>query len=97
MSSPQIDSGALLEDLAGLQPGVGGHTCRTAHALGQIPEDVRRVALAALDNPVISSTALCKVLNKHGFQLTTGQVSRHRRRGTPNGCKCPQRVDGGGV
>lgn len=85
-----LDADALLADLASIPPGRGGHACHTGYALAQLDESLRARVLAALDNPILSSSDLCRVLNKHGFDLRTSNVARHRRRGTPNGCKCPR-------
>lgn len=89
MSSPTLNAADLLDDLASINPARGGHACHTGYALSTLPTEVRAAVEGAMDG-LASSSDLARVLNKHGFALTTGQIARHRRRGQPNGCKCPR-------
>lgn len=83
-----------MEDLASLGAGRGGHTCHTAYALSRLPADQRALIETAMDG-LYSSADLARLLNKHaGSRLTGTQVARHRRRGEPNGCKCPRNSEG---
>lgn len=95
MTSPSAGAAAaVLADLADIAPRRGGHACHTRFAMEQIPVEARTAVAEAMDNPLVSSADLARLLNKHtGSTVTGNQVARHRRRGQPNGCKCPRGGD----
>lgn len=96
MAPTPIDSDSLLADLEALdQSTVHGPTCSISRALAaaDLTAATRAVVDQLLDRPDVSATDLCNVLVKHGIHVRAGNLARHRRRGTPNGCLCPRTTE----
>jgi hypothetical protein len=82
-----------LEALAGEQSQRRGPECTVGAILGRLAGTDPDAAAAlgkALDDPRIGGTRIATVLAGHGNLVQSGTVARHRRRGAPNGCRCPR-------
>jgi hypothetical protein len=64
--------------------------CAVGTALGSLTDDEREALNAALLNDKIHHTSLAQVLTNSGMKVSAVGVSRHRRRGESNGCRCPR-------
>jgi hypothetical protein len=82
-----------LEALNGEQSQQRGPACTVGVTLSRLAGTDPPAAQAlqkALEDPQIRSTRIAAVLSDHGQQVQAATVARHRRRGAPNGCRCPQ-------
>ncbi|MFF1600821.1 hypothetical protein ACFVYV_25485 [Streptomyces mirabilis] len=66
-----------------------GPRCHIGLLLEGADTDVAESLRAVLETTV-SATVIAEALGRHGNQVTAWTVNRHRRRGTPNGCRCPR-------
>jgi L-ribulose-5-phosphate 3-epimerase UlaE len=64
--------------------------CSLHNVLVSLDDEEREALLAALDNRQIRHTDLARVLSERGFNVSAVTVSRHRKRGESNGCRCPK-------
>lgn len=85
-----IDADGLLADLGDLAPKPGHRTCHTRHALDQLDAELATAIEAVIDRTDLAITDICRVLTRHGLNVSTDSISRHRKRGTPTGCRCPR-------
>ncbi|MGW8403753.1 hypothetical protein ACWGMW_07755 [Streptomyces albidoflavus] len=76
--------------LAAAPPTQRGPRCSVGVFIGDATPDEAAALRAVLETPDVSSTAIAEALNRHGSALTAYTVARHRRRGAPNGCRCPR-------
>ena len=88
--SPLAAGLAALRDAPRYRP---GPDCRVAVILRDVTAtepglvgDLR----ALLDDEKVPATSLAQALTDSGHQLSPQTVSRHRRRSTPTGCRCPR-------
>jgi hypothetical protein len=58
------------------------------------PEQRAKLEYVCFGRSDISHVAIAKVLATWNFKVSAGTVSRHRRRGKPNGCGCPESKPG---
>jgi tRNA A37 N6-isopentenylltransferase MiaA len=62
-----------------------------ATVLRRLADDSPDAAAAAkqlLDNDTVRASRIAETLTKHGHPVAAQSVSRHRRRGQHNGCRC---------
>jgi hypothetical protein len=86
-----LDPDALVAELESLPPSSKkGHLCSTAALVSELPEHTRPLIQELLDRDDLSAPAVCKVLARHGLSLQSSALARHRKRGTPTGCRCPR-------
>lgn len=70
-----------------------GPPCGVATILTRLGKDQPDAAAAlavSIDNETISASALADTLTRNGHPTSSQSVSRHRRRGQHNGCRCPR-------
>lgn len=67
-----------------------GPQCSVGAFLDDADSDVAASLRAVLDLKSVSSVAIAEALSRHGDPVTAWTVSRHRRRGAANGCRCPR-------
>ena len=65
-----------------------GPPCYMQTILSGLEGDAAATMQELIDNDTVSASALSKVLSKHGHRVSPQSVSRHRRRGQHNGCRC---------
>lgn len=66
--------------------------CHTQAVLNELPLEVRTAIIAVLLIRSVPSSAIVATLAKHGVEVRTENLNRHRRRLTGVGayaCKCP--------
>lgn len=84
------DDLAALEDAPRYKP---GPPCGVATILRRLaqerPLSYEKLA-PLLDNDSVSATKIAERLSTRGFPVAAQSVSRHRRRGQHNGCRCPR-------
>lgn len=93
MDGASSDLAGDLEALAGEQSQRRGPACTVGAVLARLADTDPEAAAAldkALDDSSIGSTRIAAVLAGHGQTLQASTVARHRRRGEPNGCRCPR-------
>ncbi len=67
-----------------------GPPCTVGAALSSIAPETAETLRRILDTATVTSTAIAAVLSQHGPAVASNTVARHRRRGQPNGCRCPR-------
>lgn len=70
-----------------------GPACGFGQILGELTvlsPALAEAAVAAVDNPRVVLNDLAKYLTGQGFPIRAYTVSRHRKRGEPDGCRCPR-------
>jgi hypothetical protein len=85
----RIGLAAELDALATAPAAPRGPRCQIGQLLETADADVAESLRAVLETTV-SATVIAEALGRHGNQVTAWTVNRHRRRGTPNGCRCPR-------
>jgi len=86
----------LARDLAALVDApryLPGPPCRVGSVLRTLAEAHQPAAdtlQQALDNEAVSASAIAELITARGFSVSSQSVSRHRRRGQHNGCRCPR-------
>jgi hypothetical protein len=65
-----------------------GPQCSVGAFLDAADDEVAASLRAVLDAPRITAKAIADTLNRYGADVTAWTVSRHRRRGESNGCRC---------
>lgn len=84
---------ALLEELTQLQTARrhhGGIRCRIATVLDAMSADEAAALAHLIDETDVYATQVAGTLERHGFQVNSGQVAHHRRRLRLGGCSCPR-------
>ncbi|MFB6630025.1 hypothetical protein ACFCWY_09025 [Streptomyces sp. NPDC056362] len=79
---------AELGALAGAPSGRRGPRCRVGAFLEGADDLTAATLRTVLSDDRVTGTAIAKTLVGHGVEVTAYTVSRHRRRGEPNGCRC---------
>lgn len=93
--NPHADIIGILDDLdaAAAQP-VPGPICSVTAALERIAAedpDIAGKVRQRVDDARFPATGVADVLTKRtGVQVASQSLRRHRRRGTPSGCRCAQ-------
>lgn len=64
-----------------------GPRCHIGLLLEAADTDVATSLRTVLETTV-SATVIAEALSRYGDPVTAWTVNRHRRRGTPNGCRC---------
>jgi hypothetical protein len=77
-----------LDALTGAPAAHRGPRCSVGALLEAADTDVAASLRAVLDTTNVSATAIAETLSRYGDAVTAYTVSRHRRRGKPNGCRC---------
>lgn len=84
----------ILDDLQALTSPVPGPPCAVRKALELIAVEDEKIAgkvSALVVDDRVPATGVADVLAKRtGVQMASQTVRRHRRRGTPSGCRCPR-------
>ena len=70
-----------------------GPTCSFA-TFPFTPEQRAKLEYVCFSRLDISHVAVAKVLAAWGFKVSDTTVARHRKRGSPNGCLCPESKTG---
>ncbi|MEU5978426.1 hypothetical protein [Streptomyces sp. NPDC047315] len=79
---------AELDALTSVPAAPRGPRCSVGAFLDTADADVAASLSAVLDAASVSATAIAEALSRYGGPMTASTVSRHRRRGNPNGCRC---------
>lgn len=77
-----------LEALASAPATHRGPQCSVGALLDAADKDVAASLRAVLDSDRITAKAIADTLSRYGDPITAWTVSRHRRRGESNGCRC---------
>lgn len=83
---------ALLDDFSDLEQRkrrVGGTECGVSRLLRTLPAAEAAALAKLIDETDVFATEIADALCKNGHQITSGQVSHHRRRVNAGGCTCP--------
>lgn len=89
-SKPLTDLG---KDLDGLRPKTyGSQGCRVAGLISEIRsdhgEEIASKFASLCGDTAYSVSAIINIVRAHGYKLGKDAVSRHRKRGTKDGCNC---------
>lgn len=90
MTDENVD-GDLANDLAALVSAPRyrpGPPCGVSTALNRIGQRASTALAAAIDNESVSASSIAKTLTERGYPMASQSISRHRRRGRHNGCRC---------
>lgn len=63
--------------------------CAVARLFMQLSGDEKVAVGTAIDNPLISISALRVILARNGYEISDSVIRRHRNRLTGSGCSCP--------
>lgn len=67
-----------------------GPECGVGAFLGALDAADAAALQAVLSNGRVSAKAIADTISRHGEAVSSFTVSRHRRRGESNGCRCPR-------
>lgn len=79
---------ASLADAPRYKPGPPCSASLTLKAIEARDPDQLDVVKHLIDAPEVSATTLAEKLRASGYQVKPQALSRHRRRGQVNGCRC---------
>lgn len=65
-----------------------GPRCTVGAILDTLDTATAAKVRSVLDNPAVTSTRIADTLTDSGHRVQAPAVSRHRRRGASNGCRC---------
>lgn len=89
MTTGLADALAALPDQADAPPGPQCSIGALLSLLTETDPDAAALLRATLDGPV-KAVPIAETLTKEGHPIAVHTIRRHRRRGTPVGCRCPR-------
>lgn len=80
----------LVDDLAHLEAvkPLHGPRCTIEVILEQVQPAEAQAIIEAIDNHRIAASVLARTLTQNGYRVAQRTITRHRRRGTADGCRC---------
>lgn len=81
----------LRDDLAELNDAhhAPGSRCRVGFLYDTLPDDECEQFRDLVERNVVPATLICQAMRRHGYDVSSASVNRHRKRKVGNGCSCP--------
>lgn len=67
-----------------------GYPCKIAVILSELEGEDKLALIDLVDHSKISTVAIAKLLNEHGFEIKYQTIAKHRKRANGAGCRCPK-------
>jgi hypothetical protein len=83
-SSLQSSISALISN----PPLRSGYPCKVSVILSELVGEDKQALIDLVDHSTISTVAIAKLLNEHGYEIKYQTVSKHRKRANGAGCRC---------
>lgn len=71
-------------------PQRSGYPCKISVILSKLEGEDKQALIDLVDHSSISTVAIAKLLNEHGYDIKYQTVSKHRKRANGAGCRCPK-------
>ena len=83
---------SLLDDVNNLskERSQSGPRCGMEILFKEIKKEEQLAIMNALGNPRLNAAQIARALTRNGHPVNSRTITRHRRRGTSDGCRCPE-------